>query len=80
MQTDTIKQQIQQAFPDAQIMLDGDGSHFTATIVSDLFLGQSRIKRQQMVYEAVKADLLSGALHALSLKTLTQEEYKQWTG
>ncbi|OGT58077.1 MAG: hypothetical protein A3F43_04180 [Gammaproteobacteria bacterium RIFCSPHIGHO2_12_FULL_42_10] len=79
MHIDLIKKNIQNAIPDAEISVEGDGSHFTATIISNAFLGESRIKRQQMVYEAVKKELLDGTLHALSLKTFTKEEYAKWT-
>ena len=76
MQTNTIKQLILTAIADAEILIEGDGSHFNATVITPAFAGQSRIKRQQMVYDAVKKELLDGTLHALSLKTFTPEEYQ----
>ena len=48
-------------------------SHFTVTIVSSAFAGQSRVARQRAVYGLLAAELKSD-VHALSLATLTPEE------
>lgn len=48
-------------------------SHFNAVIVSDKFIGKSRIDRQKMVYSVLEAEMKS-QIHALTLKTLTGEE------
>ncbi len=54
---------------------DGSGeSHFNVTIVSMSFTGKSRIERQRMVFDLLK-EPMKGGLHALSLKTLTPDEY-----
>ena len=56
--------------------VDGDGEHFQATIVSKLFRGKSLLQRHQMVYQ-VLGELLREELHAIALKTVTPEEWKQ---
>ena len=54
---------------------DGSGeSHFSVLVVSDKFDGKSRVERQRIVYDLL-AEELSGSLHALSLKTMTRDEY-----
>ena len=50
------------------------GGHFSLTIVSESFKGQSRIRRHQAVY-ALLADLIPGRIHALQLRTLTPDEF-----
>lgn len=52
---------------------EGGESHFSVTIVSEAFKGQSRVARQRQV-NAVLADELKGPIHALSLQTLAPEE------
>ena len=48
---------------------DGTGeSHFTVTIESPAFAGQSRVAQQRMVNTAL-ADLLATRIHALAIKT-----------
>jgi acid stress-induced BolA-like protein IbaG/YrbA len=73
---DEIHQLIQAHLPEARIQVTGeDGHHFQATVVSEQFSGLSPVKRQQLVYAAVSHLIQTGALHALSLKTLTPQEW-----
>jgi acid stress-induced BolA-like protein IbaG/YrbA len=51
-----------------------DGAHFDATIVSEAFVGKSRVQRHQLVYAAL-GDHMREAIHALSFKTLTPAEH-----
>ena len=55
--------------------VEGDGQHFSAVIVSPAFAGKSRIQRHQLVYAAL-GDRMREEIHALSMKTLTPEEYQ----
>jgi len=52
--------------------LEGE-SHFTVTVVSSAFAGQSRVARQRLVYGLLATDLATD-VHALSLVTLTPDE------
>ncbi len=56
------------------LKVDGDGHHFEAVIVSEAFRGKRPIARHQMVY-AVLGDRMKEEIHALSMKTLTPEEF-----
>ncbi|MDA1117118.1 MAG: BolA/IbaG family iron-sulfur metabolism protein [Proteobacteria bacterium] len=53
----------------------GDGQHFQALVVSKHFAGKSRIQRHQLVYAAL-GDRMHEEVHALSMKTLTPEEFQ----
>ena len=55
--------------------VDGDGQHFTAVIVSPAFAGKRPIARHQLVYAAL-GDRMREEIHALSMKTLTPDEYQ----
>jgi len=57
------------------VAVQGDGQHFEAVIVSSEFAGLNRVKRQQRINAVLKARFDSGELHALSMKTLTPEEW-----
>lgn len=57
------------------VAVQGDGHHFDAVIVSSEFVGLNRVKRQQRINAILKARFDSGELHALSMKTLTPEEW-----
>jgi acid stress-induced BolA-like protein IbaG/YrbA len=69
METDKVKALIEKGIPGAQVEVSGDGRHFDATVVSALFEGKSLIQQHRMVKDAVKAEIESDELHALSIKT-----------
>jgi acid stress-induced BolA-like protein IbaG/YrbA len=74
MDTQTIKNLIEQGVPGAKATVSGaDGVHFEATVVAPAFAGKLPLARHRMVY-ATLGDLMGGAIHALSLKTVTPEE------
>ena len=49
-------------------------SHFKLVIVAERFAGETRIRRHQAV-NRILADELAGDIHALSLRTLTPDEW-----
>jgi stress-induced morphogen len=53
--------------------LTGTADHYEVRVVAGAFEGLSQIERHRMVYAAFQ-DVLGGALHALSLQTLTPGE------
>lgn len=55
------------------------GGHFRAVIVSERFEGLSRVKAQQVVYQAVE-EWMGGRIHALSMKTFTPEGWLREKG
>lgn len=71
METDRVKALIEAGLPDAKVDVSGDGRHFEAVVVSAAFEGKSLIQRHRMVMAAVKAEIASDELHALSIKTET---------
>ncbi len=75
-----IQGYIAQGLPCEHLSVDGDGAHFEAVIVSSVFEGKSRIQRQQAVYKALGGRMESGEIHALSMRTLTPEEWRQQNG
>lgn len=75
-----IETWIGNGLPSEHIAVEGDGHHFQAVIVSAEFEGLNRVKRQQRVYQTVLDKLNSGELHAISLQTLTPQEWKATHG
>jgi acid stress-induced BolA-like protein IbaG/YrbA len=53
----------------------GDGQHFQALVVSAAFGGKSRVQRHQLVYAAL-GDRMHEEIHALSMRTLTPQEWQ----
>jgi acid stress-induced BolA-like protein IbaG/YrbA len=69
-----IKNYIAAGMQCTHLSVEGDGQHFQATIVSPAFAGKRLIQRHQLVY-AVLGDRMREEIHALSMKTLTPEEF-----
>jgi acid stress-induced BolA-like protein IbaG/YrbA len=62
------------------VAVEGDGYHYKLTIASDVFRGKPKVSRQQWVYAQLKDYITSGQLHALSMTTLTMEEWENNNG
>jgi acid stress-induced BolA-like protein IbaG/YrbA len=75
-----IQGYIAQGLPCDHLSVDGDGAHFEALIVSAAFEGLNRIQRQQAVYKALGGRIESGEIHALSMRTLTPQEWEAQRG
>jgi len=71
---DEIKNLIQEGLADAEVMLNGDGTHFETTVVSDQFNGKTMLQRHQMVYKTL-GDKMGREIHALSIQALTRNEW-----
>ena len=57
----------------------GSESHFKLVVVTDTFSGVPRVRRHQTVNGILK-DELAGPVHALSMETLTMEEWERKGG
>jgi len=75
VELDVLAGLIRAGIPGAEVQVTGDGSHHEAVVVSDAFDGLTLIKRQRLVMDTVKAELASGELHALSIKTYTPGQW-----
>jgi acid stress-induced BolA-like protein IbaG/YrbA len=73
---ESIRHSIAQNLPTQYLTVTGDGQHFEAVIVSGEFSGKSLVARHQRVYQAL-GDRMREEIHALSMKTLTPEEWQK---
>ena len=71
---ESIKRAIEAGFACEHVQVVGDGQHFEALIVSDVFQGLPKVQRHQRVYAAL-GDRMREEVHALSMKTLTPAEW-----
>ena len=75
LSNEEIEQRLKKSDEVFYVKVEGDGYKYQLTIVSDLFLGKSKVARQQWVYAQLKDLITTGRLHALSMKTWTKEEW-----
>lgn len=76
MEPKEIQEIIEKGFPDAKVKVIGDGHHFNAVIVSQVFEGKGLLEQQRLVYE-VLGENMKEKIHAISLKTLTPEQEQE---
>ena len=72
MSPSQIEQRLVSSFPDSEIRvmdLTGTENHYEVFVRSSLFTGLSRIEQHQKVMAAFAAELKTGEVHALAIKT-----------
>lgn len=72
MTLEDMKTRLESAFPDGDIEvvdMTGTNDHWQVSITSSAFKGLSRIECQRRVMSAFDAELKSGEVHALTIKT-----------
>lgn len=76
MNPENIQKQIEDGLPNASVRVESnDNIHFVATIISDKFIGLSRLAQHRLIYSILAEDLREN-IHALQLITKTPEENK----
>ena len=75
MTADEVRVQIESGIESAQVKVSGENGMFDAVVVSKDFFGLSPVKKQQMVYAAVNDQIVSGEIHALTIKAYTPDEW-----
>ena len=68
------KSRLEAAFDGAEIAVAGEGNRCEVRVVSGVFSGLSRVKRQQAVYAAIRDLIAAGTIHAVTIRALTPDE------
>ncbi len=71
---EAVKSYIENGLACSHLIVEGDGAHFFATIVSAEFENKRAVQRHQLVYRAL-GDRMREEIHALSMTTLTPAEW-----
>jgi acid stress-induced BolA-like protein IbaG/YrbA len=77
--TESIEKSIAGGIACERVKVTGDGAHFEAVVVAAAFAGLTRVRRHQLVYAAL-GDRMREEIHALSMTTLTPEEWAEEKG
>ena len=74
MSKNEIELLIKKSIPDAKITIEdlrGDENHYSATVISKVFEGKSKINQHKLVYDSLEGRM-GNELHALMIKTKTE--------
>jgi len=75
MDSAAVEALISQRFNAQLVEVQGEGSKFHVTAVSDEFVGLMPIKKQQRIYACLTEEIASGAIHAVTMSLFTPEEW-----
>lgn len=70
-----IEERLVEAYPNGKIEvidLTGTQDHYQVSIVSPIFSGMNRLQQQRHVMSVFDAEIKSGEVHALTIKTSCQ--------
>tara|TARA_B100001123_G_scaffold318937_1_gene357515 strand:+ start:459 stop:704 length:246 start_codon:yes stop_codon:yes gene_type:complete len=73
-----IERLIKESLPDSVIEIQdlaGDGNHYSATVISSVFNGKTKIEQHKIVYASLKGKM-GNELHALAIKTKEKDGSK----
>jgi acid stress-induced BolA-like protein IbaG/YrbA len=74
-----VESMIKVGLPDAEVQvqdLTGGGDHYQVVVVSSLFEGKGLVQRHQLVYRTLQQAMSSEAIHALTMKTYTPQDWQ----
>ena len=77
MNIQTIKEKLEQALVLDECIVKGENGTFQVIAVGELFSDLSRVKKQQVIYEQLTEEIASNAIHALTIKALTPDEWQK---
>jgi stress-induced morphogen len=76
IENDALANLIRAEIPDAKIAIfdrTGTMDHFNVTVSSKEFRGKTLIEQHRLVYDALRAALKDGRVHAVELKTVVAD-------
>ncbi len=76
METQRIREMIERGIRVSFVEVEGDGTHFQAVVVSEQFRGKPPIERHKLVYAAL-GDAMESEIHAISIKTYTDDQWEK---
>ncbi|WP_411686435.1 BolA family iron metabolism protein IbaG [Acinetobacter pseudolwoffii] len=77
MNNEQLAEILEAAFPEADVAVSGQGGKFDLRIVDDQFEGKRPVARQQAVYAPLNAHIANGAVHAVTIRAMTKEEWRK---
>ena len=61
--------------PDCEVKVEGGDGKYLVTAIGDTFAGLNAVKRQQAVYRILNPHIASGAIHAVTMRLFTRDEF-----
>ena len=72
-----VKALVEAELDQCEIDVQGEGANYDITAVGSVFEGLRPVRRQQLVYAALNAQIADGSIHAVNIRTYTQEQWQE---
>jgi acid stress-induced BolA-like protein IbaG/YrbA len=79
MDAASVKTLLQSHLQECEFHVQGEGSHYDIAAIGDVFEGLRPVKKQQLVYGALKDYIADGSIHAVNIRTYTPAEWQAQT-
>ena len=76
MDAAAVKLLLQNDLPECEFHVQGEGSHNDIAAIGTVFDGLRRVKKQQLVYAALRDHIADGSIHAVNIRTFTPAEWQ----
>ena len=76
MQPNEIKALLDAGLENCDVLVEGEGSHFDILVIGEVFAGMRPVQKQQLVYGVLNAQIASGSIHAVNIRTFTASEWE----
>ncbi|MEI6897514.1 MAG: BolA/IbaG family iron-sulfur metabolism protein [Psychromonas sp.] len=77
MNIEIIKAKLESALELQECIVKGENGNYQVIAVAEFFIDMSRIKKQQAIYAPLTEEIASNAIHALTIKALTPDEWQK---
>jgi acid stress-induced BolA-like protein IbaG/YrbA len=77
MDAAAVKELLQNHMQECEFHVQGEGSHYDIAAIGDVFEGMRPVKKQQLVYGALKDHIADGSIHAVNIRTFTPAEWQE---
>lgn len=77
MDTQQIEQILREKLDLQEVYAQGENAHFGVIVVSDSLAQLSKVKQQQAVYAPLAEFFTTNAIHALTIKVFSSEQWKR---
>ena len=75
MDNNAIKHLIESNLPNCQAFIEGDGHHFDAIVVGEVFADKNKVQQQQIVLAILQQAIAQGEIHAINVVAYTPEQW-----
>lgn len=75
MDSEQVKSFIEAGIKDCEAIVEGSGSNYQLTVISQAFADLTPVKKQQLVYACLNEQIKDGSIHAVTMQLHTPEEW-----